>query len=178
MVFATPQNGGPAEARAGERPQGAAVAASPWLHSFVFAARGIGLAWRERNFRVQCAAGWAALAAALLAGLPAEGVGVLLAVVGAVLSAETMNSAVEVAVDLVVRQRHPLAAAAKDLAAGAVLLMSLGALATGVAVLRPLWSRPQATLHAIWTGHPLATLAAAAVEVALIGCACARAGRP
>jgi diacylglycerol kinase (ATP) len=54
-----------------------------------------------------------------------------------VLSVELLNTALEAAVDLVSPEWHPLARAAKDAAAGAVLAASLGALLTGLAVLGP-----------------------------------------
>lgn len=110
----------------------------PWWRSFVFAAVGLRRVWRsERNFRVQAAAGWAALLAGILVRLPVSRLALLLALIAAVLALETLNSALEVVVDLLSPQPHPLAAAAKDLSAGAVLAMSLGALAAGVAIFWP-----------------------------------------
>ncbi len=147
-----------------------------WPRSFAFAGRGVAMAWRERNFRVQCAAGWCALSVSLLVGLPAERVGLLVAVIAGVLSAETMNTAVEVVVDLVVRGHHPLAGAAKDLAAGAVLAMSLGALAAGVALFRPVWLQPVAAFTAIWARHPVGAVCAAGVEAVLVTLAWSPAG--
>ena len=150
------------------RGTGGKPSVASWPRSFAFAGRGVALAWRERNFRVQCAAGWCALALSLLDGLPAGRVGVLVAVIAAVLSAETMNTAVEVVVDLVVQGQHPLAGAAKDLAAGAVLAMSLGALAVGLALFRPMWLQPAAAFTAIWARHPVGAVCAATVEAVLV----------
>lgn len=45
--------------------------------------------------------------------------------IGLVISAEIMNTAVEAVVDLVTRERHPLAGKAKDAAAGAVLILAI-----------------------------------------------------
>jgi len=65
---------------------------------------------------------------------------VALAVAG-VWAAELFNTAIEVLVNLVSPEFHPLAGRAKDLAAGAVLLAALGALAVGGLVLGPkLWA--------------------------------------
>jgi diacylglycerol kinase len=62
------------------------------------------------------------------------------AAVSAVWTAELMNTAVERTVDLVSPDEHPLAEAAKDTAAGAVLVASLFAVAVGLVVLAPpLW---------------------------------------
>lgn len=57
-----------------------------------------------------------------------------------VLSSELMNTAVERAVDLASPEEHALAKAAKDAAAGAVLVTAVFAAAVGLAVLGPpLW---------------------------------------
>lgn len=103
--------------------------------AFLYALRGVGRALRrEPNLRIEVGVG--ALAVVLAWWLGAPLVPVLLAA-GMVLSAELANSAVEVAVDLAQPQRHDLAAAAKDMAAGAVLVASLFALLVGLAVLGP-----------------------------------------
>ncbi|AIZ62724.1 diacylglycerol kinase [Hymenobacter sp. DG25B] len=66
--------------------------------------------------------------------------------VGAVWSAELLNTAVEAIVDLVSPQHHPLAGRAKDVAAGAVLVVALAALVVGLLIFGPrlwqLWARP------------------------------------
>jgi len=54
-----------------------------------------------------------------------------------VLTAETINSAVERTVDLACPERHPVAKMAKDLAAGAVLLAALNALVMAILVFGP-----------------------------------------
>ncbi|MCC3156072.1 diacylglycerol kinase family protein [Hymenobacter sp. 15J16-1T3B] len=62
--------------------------------------------------------------------------------VGAVWTAELMNTAVETIIDLVSPDFHPLAGRAKDVAAGAVLLMALAAVVVGLLVLGPpLWAK-------------------------------------
>lgn len=55
----------------------------------------------------------------------------------ALLAAEMGNSALERTVDLVTKEHHALAKAAKDLAAGAVLLVSLGSGVVTVLVFAP-----------------------------------------
>jgi diacylglycerol kinase len=136
--------------------------AEPWLRSFVYAGRGVRRAWRcERNFRVQLAAGWAALAAGGLAGLDPTRLAILAGLVAMVLAAEILNAALEAAVDLVAPAPHPLAGAAKDLAAGAVLLAAAGAAAAAVALFWPVAALPAA----LWSGA-LRRPALAAVGVA------------
>lgn len=142
-----------------------------WWRSFVFAGAGLRRAWRaERNLRIQVSAAWAAVMAAWFCRLPAGHVAVLLAVMAAVLSAETMNSAVEVVVDLAAPGPHALAAAAKDLAAGAVLAMSVGALAVGVAVFWPVPPHVRGLLAGA-AGHPAQAAAGLVVLLALAGAA-------
>ena len=54
-----------------------------------------------------------------------------------VFAAEFFNTAVEVIVDLVSPQEHPLAKIAKDVAAAAVLVAALGAVVVGLLLLGP-----------------------------------------
>lgn len=127
-----------------------------WPHSFRYAGIGVARAWRgERNFRVQVAVGWFALALAWVVGLPGTGTAVLVGVIAAVLAAETLNSAIETAIDLVASGDHPLAGAAKDLAAGAVLCVSLGALGAGIALFWPWFAHPGRVALGL-AAHPLA----------------------
>jgi undecaprenol kinase len=66
---------------------------------------------------------------------------VLLAWVTLVLSLELMNTAIERAIDLVTKDVHPLAKQAKDVAAGAVLVASVGAAVTALIIFGPrLWN--------------------------------------
>ena len=57
--------------------------------------------------------------------------------IGAVFMAEGFNSAVEAVCDLVSPEHHPLVKRAKDIAAGAVLLMAVAALACGCIIFLP-----------------------------------------
>lgn len=61
--------------------------------------------------------------------------------VGTVWTAELLNTAVEALTDLVSPEYHPLAGKAKDVAAGAVLVVALAALVVGVLLFAPrLWA--------------------------------------
>jgi len=111
------------------------VSAAKITRSFAFAAAGLRLAWREQtNFRVEVAL--AALALALCWWTGADAVPVLV-MTGLVLALELVNSAVEGLVDLVHPDRHVLAAAVKDMAAGAVLVAAGAALVVGLVVIGP-----------------------------------------
>lgn len=103
--------------------------------AFGFAIGGVARAWRgQPNLRVEAVV--ALLALAMTAWLAAPWTPIVLAI-GLVLALELMNSAVEATVDLLSPDRRDGAAAAKDLAAGAVLLASACALAVGLLVLGP-----------------------------------------
>ena len=66
----------------------------------------------------------------------------LIAMITLVLTAELLNTAFESALDAVHPDYHPKARVAKDVAAGAVLVASVGALAVGVWLFLPrLWPR-------------------------------------
>ena len=96
---------------------------------------GIAHAWRtQRNLRIQVLCGIVALAvfAALHVSLIAFSIVAL--VITLVLAFEVLNTAMEALVDLVSPQIHPLAKAAKDAAAGAVLIAALGSLAVGALI--------------------------------------------
>ncbi len=91
----------------------------------------------QQNARVQLAAGAAAIIVGLALGLsPGEWALIALAI-AAVISAEATNTVVEVTLDHLSPEQHPEVQKAKDVAAGAVLIASLGALAVGLVVFVP-----------------------------------------
>lgn len=57
--------------------------------------------------------------------------------IAAVMAAEGLNTAIETLTDLVSPDFHPLAGRAKDIAAGAVLLLSIGAMLVGILIFVP-----------------------------------------
>jgi diacylglycerol kinase (ATP) len=117
-----------------------AALSSPALlvRSFRCALRGAGCALLGDG-RIHLLGAGAAVAAGALTGLAAAEWCWVVAAIAAVLAAEAMNSAVEALADAVHPQPHPLVGRAKDLAAGAVLLASLGAAAVGGLVFLPRW---------------------------------------
>ena len=71
---------------------------------------------------------------------------ILVATMAVVWAAEFVNTAIEAAIDLVTEERRPLAKAAKDAAAGGVLMAAILAAIVGLLILGPpLWAR--------FTGH-------------------------
>ncbi len=106
--------------------------------SFAFAWQGIVHVVRtQRNMRVHLGAAAAVLAAAALLGVSRVELAVLLLCIMAVLSLEMLNTVVEAVVDLATEEYHPLAKIAKDVAAGAVLVTSIGAACIGLLILGP-----------------------------------------
>lgn len=133
------------------------------------AARGvIDLARASANARIEALLGYLALSAALAEG-GAGRVGLVLVASATVLAAEGMNTALERAVDRSGLGRDPLARAAKDGAAGAVLLTAAGAAAAAVWVLVPhlaaclaAWRRASDLARGAWLAG-LVVLAGAAL---------------
>lgn len=108
-----------------------------FLLSFRWAFRGVAIAMRQRNFLIHLAAMVAVSTIGALVGLSrVEWIAIALSC-GLVISAEAMNTAVELVCDAVTRERHPLIGQAKDVAAGAVLLAALCACVVGLVVFLP-----------------------------------------
>jgi diacylglycerol kinase len=109
-----------------------------FLRGFEYAGRGVWyVVTTQRNMRVHLAAAVVVIVAGLVVGVSATDWACLLAAIGLVLTAETVNTVVETVVDLITTEYHPRAKAAKDAAAGAVLLACAAAVAIGVAVFLP-----------------------------------------
>lgn len=112
------------------------------FHSFRDAFCGIGnCIVSERNMRVHLTACCYVLFFAVRMSLTRAEIAVLAVTVGAVMSAEAMNTAVEKLCDFAERHLNPYIRVIKDIAAGAVLLCALAAIVVGAAVfVRPeLW---------------------------------------
>ncbi len=117
------------------RSGGSALSLRRWVRSAGFAWAGIVQTYRvQANFRIEVWAGVVAVGLALVLRAP---LAPILLACALVLSVELLNTALEAAVDLASPEWHPLARAAKDAAAGAVLAASLGALLVGLVVLGP-----------------------------------------
>ncbi len=98
----------------------------------------------QRNFRIHLAAGVAVFILGVGLHLSHIEFAILAGVVMAVLLAELLNTIIETAIDLVSPEFHPLAKIAKDVAAGAVLLMAVGAICIGVIIFAPHLAWPRA----------------------------------
>jgi diacylglycerol kinase len=112
-----------------------------FLRSFAYASAGIAYVVRtQRNARVHIAIGLAVVLAGIGFRVSAVEWAILSLTFGLVFAAEIMNTVAEATVDLVTQAQHPLAKAAKDAAAGAVLVTALAAVGAGIAIFGPkLW---------------------------------------
>jgi Diacylglycerol kinase len=112
-----------------------------FIRSLSFAYSGIVLAVRsQRHMKIHAAA--AAIVCLIGAMLPLTRLewAVLLLTITVVFSLEMVNTAIEYTVDLTSPDIHPLAKAAKDVAAGAVLVAACMAVIIGLLILGPpLW---------------------------------------
>lgn len=108
-----------------------------FLRSFVYASNGLRLVSRERNARVQALAMIGAVALGIYLRISRIEWALLIVTIALVLVLETLNTAIEALVNLVSPARHPLAEAAKDLAAGAVWLAALVSVIMGLLIFLP-----------------------------------------
>lgn len=107
--------------------------------SFGFAFRGIyTLFSSERNAKIHLCATVLVIIAGFIFGISAWQWCAVILCIGAVTAAEGFNTALEKVCDLVSPQYHPLIKAAKDIAAGAVLLLAIASVAVGLIIFLPL----------------------------------------
>ena len=114
-----------------------------FFRSFYFAFAGLGYLFRtQRNARVHAVVGVIVCALAAYVGVSRVEWAVLVFTIGLVLILEGLNTAIEIAIDLASPNIHPLAKAAKDLAAGMVLIGAIASVAVGLLILGPpLWRK-------------------------------------
>ncbi len=108
-----------------------------FLAGFGHAARGLGMAARGRNFRVELTVALLVLIAGWRLEVSAGEWALLVLCIFWVLGMEAVNTAVETLADRVSRERDPLIGQAKDLAAAGVLLSAMGAAVIGLIVFLP-----------------------------------------
>ncbi|HEX2923618.1 MAG TPA: diacylglycerol kinase family protein [Chloroflexota bacterium] len=107
-------------------------------HSFANAFHGLSYALRyERNPQIHLAMALATVAVGLWLGLAPFEWAILVLTISAVLATELLNSALETLADATSPEYHPLVGIAKDVAAGAVLVIAIGAVAVGLLLFLP-----------------------------------------
>ena len=102
-----------------------------------FAARGFRLAIRQANLRIMLAIAGVVVVLAAILDVSAGSWAILLLCIAVVLGAELLNSALETLADRVEPDQDPAIRDTKDIAAAAVLVVSVIAAVTGVVVLWP-----------------------------------------
>ncbi len=108
---------------------------SSFLKSVAIAIRGVVESCRnERNLKIQWAIATSVIIAGSLFHLSAIEWACITLCIGSVLTAETMNSAIESMVNLLSPEIREEARQAKDYAAGSVLLISITAVAVGAII--------------------------------------------
>jgi diacylglycerol kinase len=111
--------------------------------SFYYAFAGLLFLFRtQRNARIELALGLAACGVGAWVHISRVEWAIIAFTIALVLILEGLNTAIECAIDLASPEIHPLAKAAKDLAAGMVLIASIASVAVGLLILGPpLWQR-------------------------------------
>ncbi|HYH04732.1 MAG TPA: diacylglycerol kinase [Bacillota bacterium] len=102
------------------------------LESFNYAFEGILYALKtQRNMRLHFVATVAVLLGSLVLKIKKADFLILILTIAFVVVAEMINTAIEATIDLITKEYHPLAAVAKNVAAGAVLVAATIALVVG-----------------------------------------------
>lgn len=92
---------------------------------------------KERNIKLEILAAIIVSVAGFILKITLTEWLVMLLVISMVLSLELINTAIERCVDLVTKDYHDLAKAAKDASAGAVFMMSLFSIIIGIVIFLP-----------------------------------------
>ncbi len=101
--------------------------------SFQYAWNGIVLTFKsERNFQIHVTISILMFFIGLFLHFSVWEWIIVLFLIGGMLALELMNTAIEHVVDMITTERHPLAKAAKDAAAGAVLVYSILSVIIGI----------------------------------------------
>lgn len=113
-----------------------------FIQSCKFAVAGIRLALdTQLHMRIHIIAALIATAAGFIFRITQMEWAVLVLVMGVVICAEMLNTAIESVVDLASPAIHPLAKAAKDTASGAVLVAAIAAVVIGLIIFCPrIWN--------------------------------------
>jgi len=109
-----------------------------FIRSFRYARLGVSHALRyERNLWLQTFVALLVLAAAVWLKLSAVELAIVVLAVALVIVTEMVNTAIEETVDLVKPENHPLAALAKNIAAGAALTAAAFSVVIGLLIFLP-----------------------------------------
>ena len=108
------------------------------INSFKYAIEGIISSFKtERNMKIHVLAMIVVIALGLFFKLNKVEWCFIIIAIASVISAELFNTAIETVVDMVSPERNPKAKLAKDIAAGAVLVVAIGAAIIGFIIFGP-----------------------------------------
>jgi len=109
-----------------------------FIHSFKYARAGAEHALRtQRNIWIHILVGLIVIGAAFWLRIELTQIALLVLTIILVLTTEMLNTAIEEVVNLAEPEHHPLAALAKNVAAGAVLISAIGAVIVGLIIFIP-----------------------------------------
>ncbi len=142
-----------------------------WVQSANVAIEGIIYSVKtQRHMRYHLIAALAALVLSLVLNINRTEFIMLCMAIVLVLATEMLNTAIETTVDMISGEYHPLAKIAKDIAAGVVLVASVGALTLGYLILYP--ALKTAFLNGQWhfrkAPHDVVAFVSLAVVVILV----------
>jgi len=95
----------------------------------------------QRNFQIHVGTGVGVLLLSTIFGVGRTEFLILLLTISFVIAAEMLNTAVELVIDLTKDHFHPMARAAKDVAAGAVLVSAVSAVCVGCVIFADLFKK-------------------------------------
>ncbi|WP_071460166.1 diacylglycerol kinase family protein [Bacillus massilinigeriensis] len=108
------------------------------ITAFGYAWEGIVVSIKEeRNLKIHLFFFIAAIALGIFLSISKMEMLIIILASGCVISAEMMNTAIEKAVDLTFKEPHPFAKLAKDIAAGAVLVLAVISAVIGMMIFGP-----------------------------------------
>lgn len=108
------------------------------INSFKYAIQGILSSFKtERNMKIHVLAMAIVIALGIFLKLSKIEWCIIIITIVMVISAELFNTAIETVVDMVSPQKNPQAKLAKDIAAGAVLTLAIGAVIVGAIIFIP-----------------------------------------
>jgi diacylglycerol kinase len=109
-----------------------------FFHSFTYPIKGLRYAYRnEQNLAVDVGVSLLVLIAGVIFKLDKSEWLVIVFTIGAVISLELVNTAIEAVVDMVTEEYHPLAKVAKDTSAAAVFVIAIVAAIVGIIIFLP-----------------------------------------
>ncbi len=109
-----------------------------FLNSFSYPIKGLKYAYRnEQNLAVDVGIALMVLIAGFIFKIEKTEWIIIVITIGAVLSLELINTAIEAVVDLVTEEYHPLAKVAKDTSAAAVFVIAIVAVIVGLIIFLP-----------------------------------------